>query len=89
METRLTEEKIVEKYVTEALIDKEYSKILVAENGHWESKYIPRLLNIVFYCLINEELWTALKEFKNPTINFRALQAFTFSRVKEVRKDLF
>lgn len=87
-DARLIEERIVEKYVTEALIEKEYSKIVHAE-GRWDNKFIPRLLNVVYYCLVNEELWNAVKEFKNPTVSFKALQNFTYQKVKVVKKDLF
>lgn len=88
VETKVIEEKIVDDFVSEALIEKEYSKI-VHEMGEWKTNYVPRLLNTVYYCLVTEELWSALKQFKNPTINFRALQHFTFLRVRQVRRELF
>lgn len=89
VQTAVLEEKIVNKYVSEALIEKEYSKILHENGGEWHSKFIPRLLNTVYYCLVTEELWSALKEFKNPSINFRALLNFCNAKVKRVRSDLF
>lgn len=82
------EEKIVEKYVDEHLINKTYSKI-VNEAGGWDSKLIGKLLGLVWYDLIDEDLWEALKTYKNPTINFRRLQSHTITKIKEVRKDLF
>lgn len=88
VETRIVEERIVDEFVTEALIEKEYSKI-IHEEGKWDNKFIPRLLNTVYYCLIVEEIWNAIKKFKNPTINFRALQNFTYQKVKKVKSDLF
>lgn len=88
VEKTLVEEKIVEEFITEALVDKEYSKI-VHDEGNWSSKYIPRLLNTVYYCLITEELWTALKKFKYPTINFKALNNFATKRVKNIKPELF
>lgn len=82
------EDKIVEKYVTEALIDKEYSKIKL-ESGGWQSKYIPRLLNTVFYCLVKEESWNMVKDFKNPTIDYRRLNTLTVQRIKSLRPEMF
>jgi hypothetical protein len=85
--TRMIEEEIAEKYVTEALCEKVYSKI-VNEKG-WSSKQIPQLLNTVFYDLVKEDSWQFIKEFKNPIINFKTLQHFTFLRVKKVLSRLF
>lgn len=85
---RMVEEEIVEQFVTRVLVDKEYTKIAKASDG-WTSRSIPRLLDTVFYCLVNEELWNALKDHKNPTINFKTLKALTIQRVKQLRSDLF
>lgn len=82
------EKQIAEKYVTQAIVDKVHAKI-VNEIGGWESKYIPRLLNTVFYDLIKEETWEFLKEFNLPAISFQSLKAYTFKRVKELKKELF
>lgn len=86
---RSVEEKIVELFVTDALIDKEYAKI-VNEMGGWNSRYIPRLFQTVFYCTIKEEMWEILRKLGNKiNVNFGALQALTIQRIKEYRKDLF
>jgi len=83
------EEKIVELFITEALIEKEYAKI-VGEVGGWNSRYIPRLFHTIFYCLIKEEMWEILRKIGNKvTVNFGALQALTIQRIKEVKKELF
>lgn len=82
------EKKIVDKFVTEAMVEKVYAKI-VNEIGAWESKYIPRLLNTVFYDLIREETWEYLKEFNLPTVGFQSLKAYTIQRVKAIKKELF
>ena len=50
---------------------------------------IPRLLQTVFYDLINEELWNIIKKHKNPRIDFAYLQRLTITKVKEKRKDIF
>ena len=82
------EKRIVDKFVTDAMIDKVMDKIL-NEVGSWESKYIPRLLNTVFYDLIREETWEFLKEFNLPAISFQSLKAYTIQRVKAYKKELF
>jgi hypothetical protein len=87
-ENKMVEQEIVDMFCTSALIEKEYAKIVV-ENDGWSSKYIPRLLSVVFYCLITEEMWQILKEFKHPTINFKTLNALVINKIKEVKSDLF
>ena len=82
------EKKIVDKFVTEAMIEKVMAKI-INEVGVWETKCIPRLLNTVYYDLIKEETWEFLKEFNLPTINFQSLKAFTIKKVKSIKKELF
>lgn len=84
----MVEEEIVNNFCTEALIEKTYSKIINEQDG-WRSQYIPRLLETVFYDLINEETWHILKKFKNPTINYKTLKHFTTQKIKETKPDLF
>jgi len=86
-ENKIIEEEIVNKFVTNALIEKEFSKI--KNDCGWNSKQIPRLLNTVFYCLITEECWNFIKEFKNPTIDFKRLSFFTTQRIKEILPHIF
>lgn len=86
-EKRGIEERIVEDYVTGSLIEKEYAKIL-NESG-WNQKSIPRLLQTVFYCLVKEEAWNFVKEYKNPTINFKRLMSLTILKIKETKPELF
>lgn len=82
------EEKIVDEYVTLHLIDKTYSKI-VTENDGWQSRFIPQLLNRVFYDLITEEVWDILKKFKNPRVDFQFMQRLTIQKIKEAKPELF
>lgn len=82
------EQDIVDKYVTQALVDKVHAKIVVERDG-WHSKCIPQLLNTVFYDLVKEETWNFVKENKNPLIDFRALHVYTVAKVKQLRYDLF
>jgi hypothetical protein len=86
-ENKIVEEEIVNKFITSALVEKEYAKI-DNESG-WTSKQIPRLLQTVFYCLVTEETWNYIKAFKNPTVDFKRLSYFTASRVKELMPHLF
>lgn len=85
-EAKIIEDEIVKKYVTLSLVEKELSKI---EIDGWTSKKIPQLLNTVFYCLVKEESWNFVKEFKNPKIDFKRLLNFTIVRVKELKPNLF
>ena len=84
----IVEEKIVAKYVTQALVDKVHAKIVNEMDG-WSSKYIARLLHTVYYDLVTEETWNFVKEFKSPKIDFKVLSHYTTARVKELRKELF
>lgn len=84
---KMVEEDIVSKYVTKALVDKEFAKIK-NESG-WNSKDIPRLFSTVFYCLVSEESWNFVKEFKKPKIDFNTLNYLTISKVKELKPELF
>jgi hypothetical protein len=78
---KMVEEEIAEKYTTKALCEKVYSKI-ENENG-FSGKNIPQLLNVVFYDIVKEESWNFIKEFRNPTINYKTLQHFVFAKVKD------
>jgi hypothetical protein len=84
----IVEEKIAAKYVTQALVDKVEAKI-VNEMGGWSSKYIPRLINTVWYDVVTEETWNFVKEFKNPKIDFKVLSHYVTAKIKELKKELF
>jgi len=87
-EKKSIEEAIVNKYVTNILVEKEYSKI-VSENNGWSSVFIPRLLNTIYYCLIKEESWNFIKDFKNPIIDYKRLNLMTILKIKEIKPELF
>ena len=78
------EQRIVDKYVTSSLVDKELHKI-----EEWTSKDIPRLLSTVYYCFITEEAWHFVKEFKSPKIDFALLNRLTVQKIKELKPELF
>lgn len=84
----VVEEKIAEKFVTIALIEKTKSKIETEMQG-WTSKAIPRLLNTVYYDVVREDMWEILKQFKEPTINFRTLKHFVTTEIKRKSPQLF
>lgn len=86
--SRMVEQEICDKYVTKHLIDKVYAKIVNEMEG-WSSKYIPRLLQTVYYDLVNEECWNFVKTMKNPTVNFKTLHSLVVLKIKEVRSELF
>lgn len=86
-EKKIIEQDIADKFVTKVLIEKEYAKI--NNEAGWSSRHIPRLLNVVFYCLVKEESWNILKEFKNPTIDFKRLMYFSNAKTKELMPELF
>jgi len=84
---KLIEEEIASKFVTSALVDKEFAKIESIDG--WSSRMIPRLLNVVFYSVVKEEAWEFVKEHKNPVIDFKRLQHFVFNQVKAKKPELF
>ena len=98
----MNEERIVNKSLTSALVDKTIAKILNDEweeagnpfmNGgkgpNWRSEYIPQLLNRVFHDIIKEELWDAWKDIGFETINGKTLKALTIRKIKELKPEMF
>ena len=85
---KMIEDEICDKYCTTAVIDKVYAKI-VAESEGWSSRYIPRLLNTVYYDVVKEECWNFVKEHKNPKIDFKTLQNFVTAKIKKEKGELF
>lgn len=82
------ENQIVEKFLTAELVEKEFSKI-VNDNGGWQSKLIGKLLGVVWYTFITEEIFTALKKFHNPKIDFALLNKLAVQKIKEFKADVF
>lgn len=83
-------QRIVNKACTQALIEKEYAKILV-ESGEedFPRKLIPKLLHTVFYSVVTEELWDCLKDISYGLVNFKELQQLVFQKVKATKTELF
>lgn len=80
--------RIANEFVTKAMVDKVRANI-EAEKGDWSSRYIPRLLNTVFYDLVREETWDFIKKHKNPVIDFKKLTKLVSARVKELIPEVF
>lgn len=81
--TNEVEQTIVNKYVTETVVQKEKAKI-ENEVGTWESKHIGRLLSTVWYTLVTEEAYHFVKTLRNPIINFKELNRLCNEKVKEI-----
>lgn len=74
--------------MTTHLVEKTFNKIVNDHDG-WSSKYIPMLLNLVYYDLIKEEIWDILKKNNSPRIDFKMLQRLTIAKVKELKREVF
>lgn len=88
IENKPIEQKIIDNFCTEALIEKTYSKIVTEEDG-WKSRYIPRLFSTVYHDIIVEEMWNVIKKYKDPIINFRTLKSMIIMKVKQIKPELF
>lgn len=82
-----TELKIVNKYLTEDFILKEYNKFLNTRN--FSKKLIPELLKTIFYEFVKEEVYNIIFELKLPTIDFKHLHALVVAKIKEILFDVF
>lgn len=87
-ENKVFEDEVVQQFLTDEFIEKEYAKIIALEGG-WNSRYIPRLLNTVYCEFINDYMWDIVKKYKNPKINFKYLQVYVYNKVKVVKEELF
>lgn len=79
---------ICDKYLTGHMVEKTYAKIVNKNNG-WNSRYIPQLLQTVYYDFVREELWQVIKKHKNPTINFETLRSVITNKIKTTMPELF
>lgn len=76
------EQIITNKYLTTTVLEKEFLK-LKEMTGSWNSKLTPNYLNIIYNTFIHEELWDILKDYKNPTINFKLLQKSIYAKARD------
>lgn len=83
--TEEIERKIIDEFVTDALVSKEKAKI-TCEKGCFEGRDIPRLLGTVYYCLVSEETWNFIRKHKFPKVDFNKLRKYCESKTKELAK---
>lgn len=80
------EEKIVDKYITQDLVNKEYLKLTVDT----DQKVPPaKLLGIMWRTFIDEFIWDILKDCRNPVIDFRKLRKACDLKVKQSKPEMF
>lgn len=84
----IVEQRIVDKYVTTAICEKERAKTELF-TGKKGKVIIPSLLHNVYLALLREDAHHFVVEFHNPTINFKLLRYLCDWQVKECCKDLF
>jgi hypothetical protein len=85
---KLIEETIIEKFATEAFIEKTFQKIVNDGTG-WTSRMIPQLLSRCLHDLITEESWNIVKGYKMPKIDFKTLNMFLIQKIKRTKPELF
>jgi len=85
---QMIEEKIAGRFTTKAICEKVYAKIILNKDG-WNNKLIPQLLGRVYYDVVIEEIWSILKKYKNPIIDFGKLKYFVCKNVKIHLPELF
>ena len=69
--------------------EEEFKKIYKRIEERHRGKLIPRLLGTVYYDLVNEELWIALKKHKFPVVDFKRLRSHAILQTKKYAADLF
>jgi hypothetical protein len=84
-----TRAKVIVDIANEKGIDISEPNAQVTVQSTYRSKVIPQLLSRVFHDLITEEMWSILKEFKNPTVDFSKLNKYTTLKIKALAQDLF
>jgi hypothetical protein len=90
--TVLIEQLMIDKFLTEAFIEKEYAKIkleLSNDDIEFSGKNIPMLLGKIWHEFLTEEMVGMIKFYKNPTVNYRTLYGFTMRKIKATLKEVF
>lgn len=83
------EKRIVDKYISKFVVEKEYQKIINDNESIERKVLIPKLLNTVYHTLVTEEMWNVTKDFKNPTVNFKTLMNECRQAVIQFKPELF
>ena len=86
--SKMVEADIADEFITSHTVEKIMAKIR-NEHGAFSAKNIPQLLNTAFHELVTEELWQAIKQHKNPRIDFKTLAHCSTARVKQLLPELF
>lgn len=68
------EQQIIDSYVTEADMKKVVDKMAIQHGMEPKDKGIGMFMSMVWKDLIDEEMYTIVKKFKNPVIDFKTLQ---------------
>ena len=80
------EHDIVEAFISSADCEKCKQKVMIMFNlEEWENsgKYIGTFLNLLYTDLVQEEMWSIIRRFKNPIIDFATLKNETFIRGRQ------
>lgn len=80
------EEVIVEKYVTNHFVEKEYSKISNEKN---DKQSTGKVIELIYKTLLEEESYHFVREFRCPTINFKTLKILLIEKIKTLHPELF
>ena len=83
------EQSIALRYCTDSLINKEYAKIMNEMPDIERRILIPRLIESVFHSIVSEDMYDICKQYKMPTVSFKALKNECIKRIKEVKVELF
>jgi len=82
------EQKIIDDFFTKDFVKKEYAK-LFNENNCFNSKMIAKLLGIIWFTFIDEEIWNIIKKLKNPKIDFNFLHRLVIEKTKNYLPEVF
>lgn len=88
LSVKMVEEEIAEQFITAHMVEKIIAKIR-NDQGMFSAKCIPQLLGMAFHDLVTEELWQAIKQHKNPKIDFKTLNHCAIARVKKLKPEMF
>lgn len=79
------EQNIVDAFVSSADCEKCKQKVTTIVEHDWtgSSKEIGMFLNMLYTDLIQEEMWSIVRRFKNPIIDFNILKTFVFTKGRE------
>lgn len=80
------EEKIINKFLTQQLLDKEKKKIF---GKKYNKKYIKLFLEESYQKLITKNIWNITSNFNFPTIDFTKMKRESDKKIKELYPEIF